>query len=154
VLLVSAELAFRDGRPEVVRVGLEQYSLGFSLALKNQWSHGWSEYYILAGLHLALAEEDPSHAAEALVSIEKAINKNKKQLLGWYPPESLFILASRVYRKNNLPEQADGFLHKAYERVTLVAGKIQDDDLRRSYMENVADNREILKEAKARGWFS
>jgi len=48
----------------------------------------------------------------------------------------------------------DDCLRRAYERVVLVAGKIQDDDLRRSYLENVPDNREILKEAQERGWCS
>lgn len=56
-----------------------------------------------------------------------------------------------VYRANDRPAEADDYLRQAYERVLLAAGKTTDDDLRRNYMENVHENRDILKEAKARG---
>jgi len=46
--------------------------------------------------------------------------------------------------------EVDGCLQRAYERVMLVASKIQDEGLRQSWLENVPDNREIVAEWQAR----
>ncbi len=60
-------------------------------------------------------------------------------------------MASRVYRANNRIAEADDYLQQAYERVMLVASKTKDDDRRKSYLENVKENREILRAAHERG---
>ncbi len=45
-----------------------------------------------------------------------------------------------------MEEEADEYLRQAYERMMKVAGKIDDEKLRISYLENVRDNR-ALREA-------
>jgi predicted ATPase len=56
---------------------------------------------------------------------------------------------SRTLRANGRAAEADAYLQKAYDRVMLVAGKLQDPELRRSWLENVRDNREIVREWEA-----
>jgi hypothetical protein len=112
----------------------------------------WFAYCVKAGIHLALLSEDTSHANKALAAIEEALKIFKGYPVGWGTFELLFYTASQAYRANGLLEEADTYLHKAYERVLLIAGKIQDDDLQKSFLENVAENRAILKEAEAQGW--
>jgi len=149
--IVSAYIALLDGKISALRLGLEQIHRGIALWQQNSDEIVWFTYYVLAGLHLALAEEDSEHLTEALSAIELAL-KSREKYSATDPLEKLFSTAWQVYRANNQPEKADEYLRKAYERVMLVAGKIKDDELRKSFLENVEENREILQEAKARGW--
>jgi len=151
VLNLSAEVMIMDGRPDAVKLGLKQQSLGLEIKQKLQIPHIWSEHFILADLLMALVPEDPSYTAEALITIEKAIGVYKEKQFGWSPPECLFITASQVYRVNQQPQKADEYLRRAYERLMLAESNIKDDDLRSSFLENVRWNREILAEAKTYG---
>ena len=56
-----------------------------------------------------------------------------------------------VVTVHDVAETDDEFLHRAYERVMLVASQTQDETLRKSWLENVRENREIIAEWKARG---
>jgi hypothetical protein len=58
-------------------------------------------------------------------------------------PEQVKFLHSRALRVNGREDEADDYLRQAYERMMMVAEKIEDEDLRRSYLENVRDNREL-----------
>ena len=151
---ISAYLALLDGNISAPEMGLEQVNRGIALLKENFDDYSWSEYYALAGLHLALAEEDSEHLTEALSAIEIALKTREERGTNnpAAPLEQLFSMAWRVYRANNQPEKADEYLRKGYERVMMVAGKIQNDELRMNFLENVPYNREILEEAKARGW--
>ncbi len=55
-----------------------------------------------------------------------------------------------VVTVHDVAETGDEFLHRAYERVMLVASQTQDAALRKSWLENVRENREIIAEWKAR----
>jgi len=147
----SAFIALLDGKISALELGLEQINRGITLWQQNSDEITWFAYYVLAGLHLALAKEDSEHLTEALSAIELAF-KSREEYSATDPLEQLFSMAWRVYRANNQPEKADEYLRKGYERVMMVAGKIQNDELRMSFLENVPYNREILEEAKARGW--
>jgi tetratricopeptide (TPR) repeat protein len=149
----SAQVARMIGNTSEIKDGLEKVKRAIDLLQEIQTNDGWP-YFVRAGLHLLLVNEDSNHAKEALNSLEIAFDWRKKYPVGWWSEwtnEMIFLLASNVYRANNLILKADEYLQKAYDRVMLVAGKIQDDELRRSFLENVKDNREILQEAKARG---
>ena len=61
-------------------------------------------------------------------------------------PERYFFVHSRILRALGRGAEADAYLHKAYERVMLVASKTKDESLRRSWLENVRDNREVVRE--------
>lgn len=99
--------------------------------------------YTKARFHLALIGEDRSHARLALEGTEEALKCFEVGFSGWVMPEQIQFLHSRALRVNGREEEADEYLHQAYERVMMVAGKISDEDLRRSYLENVRDNAAI-----------
>jgi hypothetical protein len=61
----------------------------------------------------------------------------------WIMPEQIHFQHSRALRVNGQEEEADETLRKAFERLMMVVGNISNEDLRRSYLENVRDNREI-----------
>ena len=58
---------------------------------------------------------------------------------------------SRILRTLGREAEADEHLKHAYEHVMLVAGNTQDQELRRSWLENVKVNREILVACAQRG---
>jgi len=144
VLLYSAYVALLDGKFEALKVGLEQITRGMKFLQKFQVYPTWSFPFILAGLHLAFLDEDPSHGVEAQLAIEEALVVFEDSPFCGLPWESLFFLASRVFRANQHYDIADDYLRQAYERVRLVARNIKDDDLKQSYQENVPHNREII----------
>ena len=152
MLVVSSEVAYLDGSPEAIKLGLRQHSIALELFGKTNFTR-WSIHFISAGLLMALVPEDPAYAAEALITIEKAIGVYKENQWGFlsHPPEYLFILASQVYRVNHQTDKADEYLRQAYERLMLAESNIKDDDLRSSFLANVPWNREILAEAKTYG---
>jgi tetratricopeptide (TPR) repeat protein len=97
-----------------------------------------------ARLHLALGD-----AELALESSNKAMQPD--MLLGegcWL--EQYYLTHARVLRALGRDAEADDYLQRAYERVMLVASKIQDETLRRGWLENIPDNREIVAEWEAR----
>jgi tetratricopeptide (TPR) repeat protein len=143
----SALVALSDGKASILPTGIQQAEKGISISQQTGFGVFWEFYYVLAALHLAC-----EHETDALEAIEKAFKDFEADFGGTLiSPEMFLWMASQVYRANNQPEKAEEFLRKAYERVMLVAGKIQDEALRKSYLENVKDNREILREAKERG---
>ncbi len=105
---------------------------------------GWRDHpltvalMIAARLHLALSETDEAlrHSTEAV------------RLMATLPappwPEKSFFTHAQVLRAAGRAAEADGYLQKAHERVMLVASKTQDETLRRGWLENVRDNREIV----------
>ena len=102
--------------------------------------------YTKAVMHLALLGEDQPQAEIALDSIEEALECYQFEPSRLIMPEQLHFQHSRALRVNGREQEADEKLRQAYERMMMVAGKISDDDLRRSYLENVRDNREIRAE--------
>lgn len=143
----SALVALSDGKTSALATGIQQAEKGIAIFQQTDYGVHWEFYYVLAALHLAC-----EHETDSLEAIEKAFKYFEADFGGiLIPPEMFFLMASQVYRANHQPEKADEFLRKAYERVMLVAGKIQDDELRRSYLENVKENREILTEVQERG---
>jgi tetratricopeptide (TPR) repeat protein len=96
-----------------------------------------------ACIHLALLEEDLSHTGAALECTEEALEAIAVEPGYDLMPENFLFQHSWALRVNGRAEEADDYLHQAYERVMMVAGNISDADLRRSYLKNVRDNRAI-----------
>jgi hypothetical protein len=137
--------ALLEGRPETMRWGSEQIRQGLEL-IPDSNSIGRSYGYgIAACLHLALAEID-----EALDFSSKGVQLMESIPWPWRPERTLFI-HSRVLQAMGRHEEADEYLRQAYEWVMLVAGKTSDEDLRRSWLENVQVNRDILAACAERG---
>ncbi|MGW8144743.1 MAG: protein kinase domain-containing protein [Anaerolineales bacterium] len=99
--------------------------------------------YIKGRLHLELFEQDRSQAGVALECIQEALECYQIESNWIIMPEQVHFQHSRALWANGLEQEADKALQKAYGRMRMVAGNIKDDELRRSYLENVRDNREL-----------
>lgn len=94
-------------------------------------------------MHLALGEPEAAFSTSAEVL-------RLADIMPFPPtPERYFFVHSRILRALGREAEADEHLQKAYDRVQLVASKTKDETLRRSWLENVRDNREIVA-----GWES
>jgi len=100
---------------------------------------------LLAKLHLALGEID-----DALEWSIRALDLVER-MPGPDAPESKFFTHAQILRVLGRESEADEYLRRAYDRVMLVVSKTQDDELKRSWLENVHVNREILEACAERG---
>jgi len=120
--------------------------LGTALSTTNydQPSAKWAERAALCGLaEIALADGDLAQAqrytAELLTDLEAY--PWPRMFLGFRP----HLVCYRVLRVSEDP-RADGILEQAYRMLQERAAQIEEAELRRSYLENVAVNREIVAE--------
>jgi hypothetical protein len=81
-----------------------------------------------------------AHAEEVLRSLE-----GHPQLAGAWEPLRVYLTCVRVLRAHEDP-RAGGILDKAYRLLQERAARIDDPELRRSYLENVPYHREIAAE--------
>jgi hypothetical protein len=114
-----------------------------SLHLRGDKVELGDELFAKAKLHLALLESDPGQAEPALECITEVLECFQNRQSRWVMPEQVHFLHSRALRANGLEAQADQALETAYQRLMMVAGNIDDQDLRRSFLENVRDNQAI-----------
>jgi len=146
-----AHVAWLEGRaingqaanPPVLRAGIDHAQRVIALcanASLNLRAELTLAFMIAARLHLALSETD-----EALTHSTEAVRLMATLPFPPWPEISLFTHAQAL-RAAGRTAEADEHLRKAYERVMLVASKTQDEVLRGSWLENVRDNREIVKE--------
>jgi tetratricopeptide (TPR) repeat protein len=145
ILSNSAYVAWLEGGPDEMRSGLAQAKQ--ALALPAQWKDPlWIVFALTTAARLCLAlgevDEALSYSAEAVRLMETTPES-------WEMEQSLFI-HSRALRANGRRAEADEHLRRAYDRVMLVASKTQDPELRRSWLENVRDNRETVAEWESR----
>jgi adenylate cyclase len=68
-----------------------------------------------------------------------------------YMPERRFYIHSKILRALGQESEADEYLQLAYDRVMHVANNLTDKELRKSWLENVRVNREILETSAERG---
>jgi tetratricopeptide (TPR) repeat protein len=140
-LVGLAYVACLEGDRAKLRVGTERVQqYGVSLPADNAWSH-----HLAARMHLALGE-----AELALESSSKVMQQKELRGEVSYWMEQYYLTHARVLRTLGRDAEADDYLQRAYERVMLVASKTQDERLRRGWLENVPDNREIVAEWEGR----
>ncbi len=143
-----AYVALLEGEPVGLRAGLEQAKQAVQLC-PDFWggntSHLAHPLHVAAQLHLALGEVD-----EAVTCSTKVMQLLETDRNVWWPEQRLFTHA-RALRAAGREAEADEYLRRAYERVMLVAEKTRDETLRRSWLENVRANREIVAEWATRG---
>jgi hypothetical protein len=94
-------------------------------------------------LKLGQVEAALDTSSEMIQILENEVTELRAELFYW--------THAQVLRAAGQGQESDSFLYKAYDILMQVAEKIEDDDLRRSFLENVWENREILDEAKAQG---
>jgi tetratricopeptide (TPR) repeat protein len=107
----------------------------------------------LAGLaRLHLAQDDPRHA---LTRVEEILRFIKDHTLGGafftHEPFRIYLTCYRVLQANGDPCASD-ILEEAHRLLKAQAAKISDEAERRSFLANVAANREIVEEYAAREW--
>ncbi len=107
---------------------------------------------LLAQIHFRLFETMGSkeQLQDALAYSRQAIEISQRETSASEIERYSFTLYKCLAAEGEEAE-ADEYLEKAYNRVMLVAGKTKDSTLRRSWLENVAVNKEILEEAGKRG---
>ena len=99
----------------------------------------------LAGLsHIALCRGDSSLA---LHHVERCLDylQDPATLCDAWDPFNVYLTCVRVLRANG-DSRASEVLDRAYDELQARASKIDDEGLRRSYLENVPANREIVAE--------
>lgn len=103
----------------------------------------------LAGLaRLALEQGD---LAQALDHAEEVLDHLQSHTLdGTYEPFRVYLTCYRVLQAHDDPRAAE-ILHTAYNLLQERAAEIEDPRLRRSFLENVRTNREILAACTERG---
>jgi hypothetical protein len=113
--------------------------------LRERGDKNWLGDSLLAKaqLHLTLLRNNQSHGEIALACTAEAIECYQIHQSRLFMPEQIHFQHSRALRVNGREDEADEYLRQAYERMMMVARKIEDEDLRRSYLENVRDNREL-----------
>jgi tetratricopeptide (TPR) repeat protein len=138
VALVEREESILQGVLESVTQGVI-YARGHNLIERLGWAL-WME----ARIHLVMIGKDLSHAAAAIKCTKEAMKLTQIEYPDMVMPELCLYLHGCALRVNGKEQEADDYLRKAYERVMMVAGNFTNEDYRRSYLENVRDNREIL----------
>jgi predicted ATPase/class 3 adenylate cyclase len=99
----------------------------------------------LAGLaRVSLSEGNLSQARAHVEQILEAAQANPA-LYGTYEPSQIYLTCYHVLLASDDP-RAQEVLEAAYRQLQETAHKIEDEELRRSYLENVSAHREIVSE--------
>jgi len=140
-LINQAHTALGSGDEASLRTGLEKAKEVLELlsGAGADWIDASIEaYHLVTQMHLALGEPEAAFSTSAEVL-------RLAEMMPFPPtPERYFFVHSRILRALGRGAEADEYLQKAHERVMLVASKTKDETLRRSWLENVRDNREIV----------
>jgi len=116
-----------------------------ALALRRQLGQSHLAPEPLAGLaRVALAQGDQ---AQALAHVEEIVRylETHPTLDGTEEPFRVYLTCYRVLRANHDPRAGD-ILDTAHRLLQERAAKIEDEELRRSFLENVAAHRETVEE--------
>jgi tetratricopeptide (TPR) repeat protein len=148
ILFNSAYVAWLSRMPEDWPAGLERARAaveilrGFGEVLYNQLAFALD---MAARLFLALgrSEEALRHAQEAIQLLPVAPEI--------YGREQFYYTYSRALRASGRHRDADEALSHAYQLLLRIADQTKDNVLRKSLLENVPYNREMVTEATERG---
>jgi tetratricopeptide (TPR) repeat protein len=145
-LISWAQTALFDGREQDLQEAIDRIEKAITLVASagGSWVdvHG-NALCTAAHLYLAISkgQDVPAHRALSRSSKVIRIAETSPEVA---PPEKYNYVHSLALKANGKNEAAAEYLHQAHERVLLVADQCQDEDLKRSWLENVPENREIL----------
>ena len=132
------------GDPAVAR---EYYEQALSIFRRLELT-GQRIFPALAGLaEAALALGEPVQAQAEIAEILAYLAQHGK-LRGTWDPFRIYLACYRVLRANGDPRAAE-ILALGHRLLQEQAGRIPDESLRRSFLENVAENRELAAEFAA-----
>ena len=145
-LVALADLALLKGGQESLSQGLEQATAASKAASAVREVRQMVEgLEVSARLYLALGR--PEEAIEATSKV-MALWESRRYLPR---PQHYFQTHSLALRTLGQESEANQYLRLAFERVQFVAGKFKDDSLRRSWLDDVRVNREIMSAYKRFG---
>ena len=136
-----AHLSLLEGNRRKMKEGVKQIERALKNAMKGELFQKAYSFTVLAKLHLALGEIDDA--------LEYSVNA-LESMPAFDAPE-IFFTHAQILRNLDRDSEADEYLLRAYERVMLVAEKTKDPELRRSWLENVRVNKEIIEVVAERG---
>jgi tetratricopeptide (TPR) repeat protein len=137
-----AHLALLEGNKRKMKDGLKKIEHALKKAMKGEMYQIAYGFEVMAKIHLALGEFNDAY--------EYSVNALEK-MLSFDSPECKYYTHAQILRKLNRDTEADEYFLRAYERVMLVAEKTKNEDLRKSWLENVRVNKEIIETAAERG---
>lgn len=151
-LIEGARAALRKGAPEDLLRGLQRAEQAVDLltGASGSWVDVLGEALCTsAHLHLALSAGDDVPAHKALSRTRRVLElaEGSPEVA---PPEEMYFVHARALEATGEVEEAQDHLRRAYERVMLVAGQIQDASMHTSWLEHVPENRTIVAAWKAR----
>ncbi|MGD2159328.1 MAG: tetratricopeptide repeat protein, partial [Anaerolineales bacterium] len=136
----SAYISLLEGNRERMLIDLDQLLEGLNkIRETNDYSDIADRLNLAARLCLALGQ------------IEKALEYTTEaiELMGILPfyndPEVALFTHAKALSGHGRDGEAKGYLKQAFDRVMLVANNTRDEELRRSWLDNVKVNREILE---------
>jgi tetratricopeptide (TPR) repeat protein len=160
-LVITEELGDRSTQADIWNtLGLAQAALGHfaeaeelhqqALTLRRELGLGHLVLDTLAGLaHLHLVQGNLAGAQAHVEEILGYLDAGQT-LEGTAEPFRIYLTCYRVLKANKDPRAPDVLL-SAHNALQERAAKISDEELRRSYLENVAAHREIQSEWQAAG---
>ncbi|MCP4536395.1 MAG: tetratricopeptide repeat protein [Chloroflexi bacterium] len=127
----------------------DAYQNALSLTQKAKQQH--LTLQPLAGLaNVSLMQGELEHAQAQVEKILQYLETHTMQ--GVWEPGQIYLICYRVLHASQDP-RADGILQTAHDMLQERVAKINDEELRRSFLENVAAHREIVREF-SRGEFA
>jgi len=142
LLAMSAKIAWREwqaGRRAKLAPASGQIDQALNLLRGTQWAVEYGDALQTAAL-IALSCDQ---FEKALAFSEESI-----RIFSGMPvkPDGYEYVHACALWANERNDEAADFLERAYQRIMLVARNIQNEDLRRSWLENVRLNREIIED--------
>ncbi len=145
VLFSAAYVAWLRADPDGWPVALERAQAAINIARKLDYRQ--LVFALDMGARLSLASNESEDALTYM-----------QELMQWlkiapeiYGREQIYFTYSQALRATGQQRDADEALSRAYEWLMRIAEQTEDDVLRRSLLENVPYNREIVAAAKERG---
>jgi tetratricopeptide (TPR) repeat protein len=142
LLITEAEVARREweaGNLKQIRKAASQIDQAVALLRSTPWSYDLALALTIA-TWVALAENEPERALERTTESRKLFEKYPVKPEGWD-----YAVACALWA-NGQDEEAYAALERAYQRVMQVAGAIQDEAIRKSWLEDVYYNRQIVND--------
>ena len=135
-----------NARQKMLNVALEKGRQVITL-LDSTAAEGIHEFRGLSFEGIASVHLELGDTANALSYSTRAVELLEQRPILWMrAPEQILYTHSRALRAAGRVDDADGYLRRAHERVMLVANSLNDEALRRSWLENVRVNRMMREE--------
>ena len=117
--------------------------------LENSPSENVAEYQGTVLLEIAELLLELERGAEALPYSTRAVATLDQHPILWTrTPEQILYIHARALRLNNQIDAADQYLRRAYERLCCVHNSLNNPEYRRTWLEDVRPNRQLVADAQ------